>query len=553
MSYTRLALSLVFVSALAPCPAQAPLGAQVDGVVLDTVSGAPVRRAVVQLRYSGNNPAIMHSLENADYVAMTGPDGAFHFKQLPPGSYSLSYSRSGYLLPRTSSGYSALSFRTSEGGAVTGLRYALIPQAVIAGRVLDDEGEPVEGIQVSVLAFRYSGGVRKLTRLNESSPTNDRGEYRIARLPAGKYFLQASLDRLLPGAVLLAAPRAPGAPLVSFASTFYPGVTDSGQALRLELRSGQELSGIDIPLQRSAMVHVSGRLIGVDGAPLPRTSLTLISSQSRLPAGFGAPTDEGGNFVLNNVRSGSYILHAVSSDSRIIWTPLEVGSTDIIGFAAQASPAVSVHGSIVVEDAPRNFNLSSVGVSLRSADRGAFSGDVRASADGSFVLEGPLPGRYVANVDCGTSGVYAQSISVGGEEVLGRDFDLAAAASGLRIMLRGDSATLKGTAGPVEEATKPTDRQGRPAMILIPADSRMRGVDMIAPVAISAKNSFQAYGLRPGEYFAIAFDDVDDQQLQDPEFLTSLEPLGVRVQLSPGATQTVTLKWNPWPQTAAGY
>ncbi len=551
MANTRVALPIVFLAALLPCLAQAPAGAQIDGIVVDTITGAPVRRAVIQLRISGGGGAILPSVENADYAAVTGPDGTFHFEQLPPGTYSLSYSRSGYLQPRGSSGYSPRAVRVSVGQAVKGLRYGLIPQSVVSGRVLDDEGDPVEGVQVSLLAFRYSGGVRRLDRLSEVGTTNDRGEYRIAHVPAGKYLLQASLDRLPPGSALLTGPRTPGAPLLTFASTFYPGAADPGQALRVEVHAGQELSGIDIPLQRTTMVRVSGRVIGPDGAPMPRAFLTLLSAQSHLPAGFGAPSDAAGNFSLNNVRSGSYMLSAVSGTTSIL-VPLEVGSTDIAGFTAQASPTVSVHGSVAVEDAVRNFNLATVNVQLRFADSGAPAAAVRAESDGSFNLANLSPGRYIASVFCGTPGAYVQSISAGGEELLGHDFELAVASGGLRIVLRTDSATLNGTVEAPNAAVGQADRQGRPSVIFIPADPRQRGVDAITSAPVSSKNSFEVRGLRPGDYLAFAFDDVDESVLQDPEFLTSLEPLGTRVQLSPGATQTVTLKWNAWPQTAAG-
>jgi hypothetical protein len=214
---------------------------------------------------------------------------------------------------------------------------------------------------------------------------------------------------------------------------------------------------------------------------------------------------------------------------------------------------VSVHGSVAVEDAARNFNLAGVAVQLRFAESGAPAGTVRPSAEGSFTLENLPPGRYVASVFCGASAAYVQSIAGGGEELLGRDFDLSAAAGGLRIVLRTDSASLSGTVEASDGGAGQAERQGRPAVVLFPADPRLRGVYPIAAAPVNSKNAFSVAGFRPGDYIAIAFDDVDESQLQDPEFLSTLEPLGTRIQLSPGATQTITLKWNAWPQTVAAY
>ena len=541
---------LPILAAFLPCLAQAPAGARIEGVVVDTVSGTPIRRAIVQLRLGG---APSYSVENSDYAAVTGTDGSFRFEHLPPGSYSLGYSRAGYLLPRISTGYSPLSIHAAAGETVKGLRYGLIPQAVVSGRALDDEGDPVEGVPVSLLAFRYSNGIRRLTRLNQSSTTNDRGEYRIARLPAGKYFLQASPEQMPPGgAALLAAAKEPGAPLATYASTFYPGAIDPAQAMRVELHAGQEIPGIDIQLRRTVTVRVTGRLVGSDGAAMPRATVTLISAQSYLPAGFGVTADEAGNFVLNNLRPGSYILHAFSSDNQSISVPLEVGSSDIAGFVVRASPALSLRGSVTVEDALRNLNLTSVGINLRSADTGATLAMAHPAADGTFSLENLAPGRYFADVLPGASGGYVQSVTAGGEEVRGRDFDVSAASDGLRIVLRTDSTTLTGTVESPDGVPGQGEPRGHPFVVLIPADARLRGLDVVPPAPVSSNDSFTVSWLRPGEYLAMAFEDIDESQLQDPEFLSMLEPLGRSLQIAPGEKQTVTLKWSVWPQTGAG-
>ena len=152
--------------------------------------------------------------------------------------------------------------------------------------------------------FATPAATRRLTRLGLSGTTNDRGEYRIARLPAGKYFLQASPEGIILGTTLLAVAKEPGAPVATYAGSYYPGVIDAAQAMRVELRAGQEISGVDIQLRRTVTVRITGGLVGPDGAAMPRASLMLISAQSHLPSGFGASADEVGNFTLNNVRPG---------------------------------------------------------------------------------------------------------------------------------------------------------------------------------------------------------------------------------------------------------
>src|SRR5207248_8888823 len=68
--------------------------------------------------------------------------------------------------------------------------FRLIPWGVIAGRVLDEEGEPLPWAQVSALREVYSNGKRRLSP-EALVPTNDLGEFRLFGLKPGRYFVSA--------------------------------------------------------------------------------------------------------------------------------------------------------------------------------------------------------------------------------------------------------------------------------------------------------------------------------------------------------------------------
>ncbi len=114
-------------------------------------------------------------------AVVTDEAGRFELKGLDPGHYRLKASRLGYV----ASEYGQR--KASDPGAVLTLRagqemkdllFRLVPAAIIAGRILDDDSEPLPGVTVSALREVYSEGKRSLTTSN-TAETNDLGEYRL--------------------------------------------------------------------------------------------------------------------------------------------------------------------------------------------------------------------------------------------------------------------------------------------------------------------------------------------------------------------------------------
>src|SRR6185295_13063769 len=68
--------------------AQTP-AASVEGVVVDLVTGVAVPKVTLDLQ-SAENPSLR-------FPGITSPDGRFVFRNVPPGRYSLTASRTGYV------------------------------------------------------------------------------------------------------------------------------------------------------------------------------------------------------------------------------------------------------------------------------------------------------------------------------------------------------------------------------------------------------------------------------------------------------------------------
>src|SRR5688572_29322959 len=142
---------------------------------------------------------LLHS--GARMTVVTGNDGRFAFRSIPPGQYSIEGTRSGYvselagtplgvppnfptnsLVPTSAPIFQVL----TPGQVLSGLRFALTPGGVITGRLTDDHGEVVVGATVQAHRTTYRAGLKERT-LVQSVVSNDLGEYRFFMMKPGQY------------------------------------------------------------------------------------------------------------------------------------------------------------------------------------------------------------------------------------------------------------------------------------------------------------------------------------------------------------------------------
>ncbi len=82
----------------------------------------------------------------------------------------------------------------NSGQTITGLAFALKKGGVIAGRIVDARGEPLQEITVAALRSPSSGDERTpgAGRTRQMAQTDDRGEFRLADLAEGRYVVIAT-------------------------------------------------------------------------------------------------------------------------------------------------------------------------------------------------------------------------------------------------------------------------------------------------------------------------------------------------------------------------
>src|SRR5579872_2759604 len=136
------ALLLAAWAALAQSPA-APEDkpATVEGAVSNLITLEPVVRAHVSLR--GNTIAG----KQVRYGAVTDPSGKFSVTGLPPGTYAAQAERVGFATG--SMGWPVAGITLAAGDRKSGIKLQLTPFGAISGRVVTQDGDPLEFAQVT--------------------------------------------------------------------------------------------------------------------------------------------------------------------------------------------------------------------------------------------------------------------------------------------------------------------------------------------------------------------------------------------------------------------
>jgi hypothetical protein len=141
----------------------------------------------------------------------------------------------------------------------------------MAGRIVDENGEPVASVGVNAMRYTYSNdGQRRLTLVNRAG-TDDLGQFRIFGLMPGDYVVQASA-----GAIPSLGAGPPGPE--SSATTYYPGTSNADEAQTVTLAVGQETTLQFSLVAPKPASRVSGTVVNSEGAPLAGMALSLVTS-----------------------------------------------------------------------------------------------------------------------------------------------------------------------------------------------------------------------------------------------------------------------------------
>ena len=239
------------------------------------------------------------------------------------------------------------------------MNFVLSRGAVITGRIVDDAGEPVSGTQVTAMRYQFMGGTRRLMPgggEGGSDRTDDQGGYPPVRPRARRLLRQRRQSQRE-----LVMPEMNNTELDGFAPTYYPGTSSIGEATRITLKSGQEMSGAHFALISGRMARVRGRVLTSRGEPVGRSMLMLLPADPMLGGGMvcsasnNAMVGADGSFQFANVAPGRYNLNVrpmgmPDANDESATVPITVNNDDIDNLIVTTAPGAIARGVITTDD-----------------------------------------------------------------------------------------------------------------------------------------------------------------------------------------------------------
>jgi protocatechuate 3,4-dioxygenase beta subunit len=520
---------------LSRLPAQ--ISGAVDGRVTDSVTHLGIGGVKVEaMAAEGNGQTV--------YSATTDPGGAFHVANLGPGKYTARFQRDGFGDPQSDDD-AERPFAISGPGETARVSVELTPLSTLRGRLLDSDGQPMPGIRMQLLRLHYLGLY--------ATDTDGDGRFAFENVRPTAYTILAkpadSHDVHTP------PPARDGEPML-WVATYYPGVIDRSLAAPIVIPAGAELAGYEFRLAASPAFRVRGTVVDETGAPMARARVELKAAGE--PGNEAtAVTGRDGRFEFPGVVAGwwgctaetggppdsnggpSVVLAGWVTKQRGVAT-LGVGHRDVDGLEIRVSPPFGVGLSVERESGGSSSPDPAVGsIFLNALDGvGEMLGARGEAPGGQRRFEQVFAGRYKVSMGDAEPGYYLAAAMLGDRDILGQEFELAPGSPEIRAVFRPLPGGVNGTVDGSERAT----------VVLLPQDEALRDLDAISKTQRRADGRFEIDSLRPGGYYAWAFERLDVDALRDAAFVRTLVARAASVNVSRGETASLALSVTPWPE-----
>jgi hypothetical protein len=476
----------------------------IEGVVINSVTRAPVPGASVRI------------MGDAMGNTVTDASGIFRFNSLKPGQYVPMVVAPG-LSPSPAS---IKAIRVTDGPVKVSLE--LIPLAKVQGRVRFPDGRPAARTQVLLLSRR--GG--------HSTRTDEEGRFTIsASAGPGRHALLVNVP-----------PDAEAVEGEGWAPTYYPNVLERAQATPVILSPG-EVGGFEIRLRSVPVFPIRGVVRDEGGSTAAGVSIRAFSNDANLAAEAQATSDADGVFEFRAMRAGDWRLVASHKRDDVELKGIErvtVARREVEGVQIRLARPFELKGFVEREEPRDQAGKRKVsGVSLMPADGRPDLGVLDFHVqDGNIVLKNVYPGRYEIHPLGYLPGFYLASVKLGDREVIGQQVELSESSPAFRVTYEANAPRVRGQVDKGEGST----------VVLISQDEAFMNGQFLRTAVIGADGRFEIGSLRPGEYYALAFDRVDTDALHDPAFVRGLSAGAVKVHVENGETPMIELKVTRWPE-----
>jgi hypothetical protein len=554
-----LAPFVLAAAALAQTPAL-PKPAAVEGKVANSVTNEPLRKvdltlsttmgAVEQMEealamFGGGDdtpaPPSAPKTEKKTFQATTDSAGKFRFDHVDPGDYYLTATHASFLDERYKPGIhqgSEGKLHLADGDEMTGIELRMTPQGAVSGKVVDEDGDPIANVIVTAMSVSYASGHRKLAPA-DVAPCNDRGEFRLGKLPPGHYFVSANAMRVNPLEKVPPLPK-DGTPETGYVSTYYPHVTDVSQAAKVEVGAGADLTGFTIQLQKAKVVRIKGQATTAEGAPMKGGEVMLMNPANIGGMQMGMLNSEG-RFDLANVQPGTYMLMTMQlggGKPNMTMQPIVVPDEGLADVKLGAQPEKAVQGRIVTAGDGK-VDLQHFIVVL-AGDEGVYPMPVLAHATETGIFTAKVAAAsYGLTLPYTPPGTYLKSVLLNGRDLSGKPLDFSGGAGDLLVTLGTDGGTVDAAVSlgdkPLFDAT----------VVLLPADPARRFPEATKEKSTDEAGRVTIKDVPPGDYLVFAWEKAEPGAWFDPDYEKSVEKQATKVTVGPKGKEKVEVKAIP--------
>lgn len=526
-------LRSIFTACLLLCTAHAQLigSAQyrVAGTVVNAKGGALLPQARVFLT-DVKNP------KNAQ-TQLTTDDGHFAF-QVPAGKYVLRGAKRGYI----SADYNqheqfSTAIVTGAGVDTENLILQLAPTALLFGKVLDENGDPVRHATITLWREDHSTGLSRIARYRNDA-TDDQGAYEFTPLDSGNYFLSASARpwyAVHPISTPSPENSEPAPVLVDrsldvvYPTTYYAGATESEEATPIPIRGGDrqelELRLLPVPAVH-VILHATQKPSGeTEGNVFPNPVLhKRVFDEIETRQEFETQATAQGEYEIITA-PGKYSVQ-VNGPQGVQVSEVELSQEhqelDTSAGEALSNLVVSVH---MLEGAPIPDQLF-VGLLDHRGRSVVFQ---RVNPDGTAQFAQVPPGTYEFTAGSNNQILSVARVTSEGRNTSGHTFKLSAATIGaVDVFVATGSARVEGLA---QQAGKPVAG----AMIVLVPKHPDSNRDLFRRDQSDLDGTFTFQAVIPGTYTVIAIADGWDLDWSQPaviaHYATNGQPLVIPAHL----------------------
>lgn len=509
----------------------------VRGTVTAAASGNPLHRVQITLIGSSQSPR----------PAVTNTRGEYEIAGVPPGTYTVTARRSGYLALSYGEhriGERGRPITVSPGEITNRIDFKMVRGATLAGTVTDELGTEFAGARVEAVEFKYLRG-RRIPVQAAAATTNDLGQFRLSGLPPGAYLLRASAADTWTSD--------DGAMGHAYIPTYYPGAIALGESETLTLGTSQEIVGLNFGLRVGRSARISGvfQAAGAPPAGAQAISLSLITRtignavQSSAAAG-SARTDSTGAFEFRNLAPGEYVVSTGSDADRASVTVILAEGDDRSVMLAAQPPSV-LSGTVQVDQnqpalfAPTRLRVTTVAGDPDYLPPTTFTtGTTDVTRDWTFRYSN-LVGPYLFRLEGLPDDWLLARVTANGRDVTDAPVEIGTgreAVGALQITISNKGAALSGQVTNADGEATPDA-----TVIVFAADPARWSIASryIKVARPQTDGRFTIAGLPPAAYRVIARETIADGQWEDPGFLNTVMESAQSFEGRAGETATLTL------------